>query len=611
MLAAAEFFAVDSYLCAGMGGVPMILPDNEALKSEYLQWILDTCLASKRERKGLYDRRRQFFLYGTSSDQDILYNRLKPHLDLVNSFLYSPDHAEFALAAPANASDDEVKQFMAAQDAFNNDFRDAGLFDRFGNSLTWATVFDTALLKMGWSDVREEETAVQVEPWKFGVFAEEITDLDDQEAFVHSYHIDYDNACQRLIRAGLGHVTDKLTVVNTPFESPFPELITRMIIASTAGENLGGNVSGSVNPSYVQRPSYRPKVDRPLVAFHELTVWDDECEDYRVFFALDPGIFISDSKKTIEALKKAGEFKAQRKQQEQFYNTPCNPFFPKDHPFVQIRPYDMYEYFWGDAHIENLIPLQEWSNERLQQIHDILDRQAYPPRVGSGFLGLTDEKMEAFGGADTWVMDQLPQAAIKELYPEMPPDIFADYMSIGELMVEASGLTATTQGKGEAGVRSRGHAKELKMSGTGRIKKTATRLEAPLVRMGDLALRLNMRNNDDPIQPDPKEDGKPGEPFYYHNLVGDYSLRIAGHSHSPLFADDTKELAALLFKTQAIDQEMLIRMLSPPNKDNAIHALRANQKKKAAAAQQRMKMGLPPDGSPPKKGKGNGAHPAA
>ena len=30
-----------------------------------------------------------------------------------------------------------------------------------------------------------------------------------------------------------------------------------------------------------------------------------------------------------------------------------------------------------------------------------------------------------------------------------------------------------------------------------------------------------MRNNDDPILPDPKEDGKAGDPFYYHNLVGD------------------------------------------------------------------------------------------
>ena len=588
----------------------MIIPDNPKLRDDYLKWILNTCTASRRSRKEMYDRRRQFFLYGTAADSDIMYNRLESHMDLVASFLYSPDRAEFELSAPANADDAQVKQFMAAQDAFNNDFRDAGLFDNFADVLLWSLVFDSMFAKVGWSDLREEETCTLIEPWKFGVFSEEITDLESQPAFVHSYHIDYDNACQRLIRAGMADKIDKLAVVNTPFESPFPNLVNRLIISSTSGENLAGNVTGSANPSYVSRPTYKAEVDRPLVMFHELTVWDDECQDYRVFFAVDPDIFIADSKKTIGALKDAkGLIPADiAKQQEQFYDTECNPFLPKDHPYIQVRPYQIYEYFWGKAHIESLIPLQEWSNTRLEQISDILDRQAHPPRVGSGFMGLTDDKMEAFGGADTWVMDQLPQAAVKELYPEMPDDIFADYQQIGDLMIEASGLTQTIQGKGAPGVRSRGHAKALQSTGAGRIKKAATRLEAPLVRMGDLILRLNMRNNSDPIHPDPKDDGKPGDPFYYHNLVGDYSLRIFGHSHSPLFADDTKDLMALLFKSQAIDQEGLIRGLNPPGRNNLIHALRARQKKAAQAAALRAQMGAPPSGPPPRKHKnGNGA----
>ena len=590
----------------------MIIPENEPLKSEFLQWCLDTCCASQNDRKNMYDRRRQYFLFGTGADQDVIYNRLESHMDLVASFLYSPDHAEFSLSAPANAADDLVKQFMAAQDAFNNDFRDAGMFDSFADALIWSLVFDTMILKPGWSETRQEITCSLIEPWKFGVFSEELPDLEDQPALVHSYHIDYDNACQRLIRAGLQDKIKELVVTNTPFTSPFPDLITRMIISSTSGENLGGNVTGSVNPSYVQRPSYHAKVDRPLVQFHELTVWDDECEDYRVFFAVNPGIFIADSKKTIEVLKKSGGFKAQRTQQAPFYNTQCNPFFPREHPYVQVRPYHIYEYFWGKAHIESLIPLQDWSNERLDQISDILDKQANPAKVLSGFLGLTDEKAEAFGGADSWVMDQLPQAQVKELYPEMPPDIFQDYQSIGLLMIEASGLTEVLQGKGEPGVRSRGHARELRTTGAGRIKKQAIRLEAPLVRLGDLALRLNMRNNENEIQPDPKDDGKPGNPFYYHNLIGDYALRIAGHSHSPLFADDSKELAAALFKSQAIDQEGLIRMLNPPGRDNLIHALRNRQRKQAAAAQKRMQMGLPPEGQPQHGGrKKNGQQAAA
>lgn len=581
----------------------MIIPDNAERQAEFVRWVLDVCLNSKKDRKDLYDRRRTFFLYGTSSDQEIIYNRIESHLDLVSSFLYSSDHAQFSLSAPLNSDDALVKQYMAVEDSFNDDFRNAGLFDFFGDAIIGGLVYDSMFIKSGWSDTHQDATATLIEPWKFGVFSEEITELESQPAFVHSYHIDYDNACQRLARAGLSDKIEKLAVVNTPFESPFPELITRMIIASTSGENLSGNVTGNVNPSYVARPSYQAKVDRPLVAFHELYIWDDECRDYRVFFIVDPDFIISDSKKTVEILKRTGGFKAQTKQQEQFYDTQCNPFFPKEHPFVQVRPYNIYEYFWGKAHIESLIPLQQWSNERLEQIHDILERQAYPPRVGSGFMGLSDEKMDAFGGADTWVLDQLPQAAIKELYPEMPSDIFADYMQIGHLFMEASGLTEILQGKGTAGVRSKDHAKQLSTTGSGRIKKTATRLEAPLVRFGDLAFKLNMRNNNTPITPDPKEDGKPGNPFYYANMVGEYQLRIAGHSHSPLFADDTKELSAFLFKSQSIDQEGLLRLLNPPNRDNLIHSLRARQKKQAQARLLQAQMGPPP------KPNGKGNHP--
>ena len=212
-------------------------------------------------------------------------------------------------------------------------------------------------------------------------------------------------------------------------------------------------------------------------------------------------------------------------------------------------------------------------------------------------MGLSDEKMEAFGGADTWVMDQLPNAAIKELYPEMPPDIFADYAQIGNLFMEASGLTEVLQGKGTAGVRSKGHAQTLAGVGSGRIKKAAVRLESPLVRVGDLALRLLMKNCPDDIHPNDGKDGKPSKPFKYADLPEKYSMRIDGHSHSPLFADDTKELAGFLTKANLADGEQVLRLLNPPNRNALIRSWRDAQKAKAMKEAERMRMGLPPEGA--------------
>jgi hypothetical protein len=223
------------------------------------------------------------------------------------------------------------------------------------------------------------------------------------------------------------------------------------------------------------------------------------------------------------------------------------------------------------------MPLQDWSTERLEQIADILERQAYPPKVGSGFMGLTDEKMEAFGGADTYLFDQMPQAKVEELRPEMPANIFSDFKEISDIFMEKSGLTEVLSGRGEQGVRSRQHAQELRKTGGGRIKRTALKLEPALVRIGDIGLKLKMKNDDSEIIPEPDESGK-SEPFVAAQLATEVHMRIEGHSHSPLFGDESRELAVLLKKANAIDNEMFVRMLNPPSRDNILHGQRRQQK---------------------------------
>ena len=64
----------------------------------------------------------------------------------------------------------------------------------------------------------------------------------------------------------------------------------------------------------------------------------------------------------------------------------------------------------------------------------------------------------------------------------------------------------------------------------------------------------------------------------------------------------------MLFKTQSIDQEGLLRLMNPPGRDNLIHALRSRQKKQAAAAAAKAKMGMDQPHKPNGKGK-PGAHP--
>jgi hypothetical protein len=565
----------------------MIFPTDDAELQDWVQHLTEKCLSTREDRNRLYDWREKYYLFGTQGYEQAKYNRLESHLDLVTSFLYAPDHAFYHISASQNADDAQVLKAQTLQDDFNDDFQSCGISDAIMASIPWSLCYDTMLLKQGWNRDRDEWFVELVPPHNFGVYNEAIADLDSQECFAHTYFLDYQKAAGKMILAGREEEIPRLKVNHSASVSPFPEMLQRMIISGTGGGSLAGNVFGQVNPDYSPSATYQAKTEVPLVRFTELWAWDDTYLDYRVFHMLEPDILVGDSRKTIEAYKTA------TRNVEYLFNkikkigkdpSECNPFFPGEHAFVKIQPYSKYNYFWGKAHIDALVPLQEWMLERLEQIADILERQAYPARVGSGFMGLSEEKMAAFGGADTYIFDSLPNAKVEELRPEMPADIFAEAREITTYFLEASGLTEVMAGRSEQGVRSRQHAQDLKKSGSGRIKKAALAIESPIVKLGDVGLKLKMAHDDRKLKTEPDEQGKEHE--FFACDVKDVKMRVDGHSHSPLFGDESRELAFQFRRAGAIDNADLIRMTNPPARDTLLHNLRRRERKQQKMMQQ-------------------------
>jgi len=549
----------------------MIVPSTGTLRDDKVIEIRDACLQSRTERASNYVRRRRYFMYGVNSYEKCRYNRLFSHLDLVAAFLYSADHASYNLAAPLNSPDPVVHQATALGDYWNQKFRESGIAYQYALALLWALVYDTMIMKLGWNDTRDKLYGKMIMPSSFGVYDESETDLESQEAFVHVYRLNYDEACLRLMRAGK---KDRIKDLGVEIASPtddMPPVLKQLILTSQGSTNLSANIMGQapldVEPSIL----YEPKSDIPTIEFHELWVWDSIADDYIIFHIAKPDIILSDSRETIASLQKAGKDKVK-------YESESNLFLPETHPFVAITPFQLPDYFWGEAHTERLIPLQEWTNERLAQIAEILEQQVDPSKVFSGFSGLSDEKAGAFGGPGSWVMDMIPGAKVEPLRPQMPDDIFAEFQSIGQIFLEASGLTETVTGKGESGVRGRGHAKQLATTGSARIRKTAVMLEPSLVEIGDLGIKLLQYNDDEKIV------AADGQVFVAEQFAArEWSLRISGHSHSPLFVDEGRELAASLIKTGAIDREMFIRLNHPPERDTMIAALRKREVAEQAA----------------------------
>ena len=586
----------------------MIIPETLEAKERKIKYIADTCLDSQQERLNAYIYRRAYFLFGSSDDRAsrVLYNRLQSHTDLVASFLFSADHAEYELSAPRNSEEVIAEQCAAAQEDWNDEFRDCGLAQMVADCILWSLIYDSMFIKVGWNDNRDLFTSVMVPPYNFGVYDESETELDNQHAFCHVFTVDYDEACQRLIQADLGHRIPELRAAADSEKPTLPAPLSLMI-SNAQRQHVTDPVVGKVTPDYLRSFRYQSEHDTTRVRFKEVWVWDDEaldeenepCGDYRQFIMMEPDIILTDSKESIALRKKAGMKSSKFRLEKDVRRwSDVNDFIPGHHPFTHIRPFGIFDYFFGECHTERLIPLQDWLTTRLSEIHEILDMQVDPPRSFAGFLGLTDEKAEAFRGPGSWVTDQNPGAKVENHIPEMPPDLFREIQEMQHLFLEASGLTETLTGHGSEHIKSGQHAKKAVTTGSSRIRKTAVGLEPALVALGDTAMRLRQAKEKKELITDS------GMRFTLSQIAtSSWKMRISGHSHSPLFADEGREMAVLLLKSQAIDREQFLRMLHPPRTDMLVRRLRRR------VQQEQQQMQQHPELMQGKGGKGRGGRP--
>jgi hypothetical protein len=551
----------------------MQLRSDTKMRDRQVLDIVEQCKKSIRDRQNRYERRRRWFLFGNDTETSVRYNRLAAHTDLVASFLFSPDSVRFTLTPTGGPrpGDDEIMDALG--DYVKMQAENSGLLLEFSDALLWALIYDSMFLKIGWSDVRNQAIARAVDPYSFGVYDETESKIEDQEAFVHTFTLPRRDAILRLYRAGKGSEIKNLSMRPEGKNDTFPPIYRSLLISMTGGANISGPIVGQVQAEYSSPTDYRGEAPPDRVPFTELWIWDNgqKSPDYRQILIAGEDIVVEDSKDNIEAAK-ARAPKAR-------YATETNLFLAGETPFVQITPYRMYDYFWGECPLDTrAITLQDWTNVRLEQISDILERQVDPARVFSGINGIAPDKALAFGGPHSWVFDQNPNFKVDELRPPPVEDLFREFDKIGELFMEAYGLTQTITGQGQPGVRSQGHAKQLAMTGSGRIKKAAFGLEPPLAKMGELILKLIQHNDTTELRT------KAGMPFVPAQIVGDIDVSVAGHSHSPLFLDDHKELAEVLMKFSAIDRESFLKMMNPPNVESLVNRLVAIEKKEAEAA---------------------------
>ncbi len=537
----------------------MRIPSAPEAREDFYLDIIAKCLVSRDARRGDYTTQRAYYLFGAGPEEPPAYfNKINPHLDQLTSFLYSSETTRFSLQLGASVHDMEQRQTPRLTQALNDEWLNSNADQVFSTALTWALVYNTTFVKLVYNN---GINPYLIEPDSIGILREDTPYTDRQEAIVQTYYMTKSELYARLYsHPKRDDIVRRITTGTRVQESEIPDAVNRIVMSQT-----NPTIYGNINLDLYGVNRYKAQVAEDTVEMTELWVWNDDTSDYQVVTSAAPGIII--------------------------YDRPGASLFLKGEcPFIQICPNPLPTYFWGASEVQKLMQLQTLLNVRWVEILDLLSKQVSPPTALTGFSGILDEKNFALNRAGGLLSSDMPNAKAERLAPQMPPDLFEVIHEISAMFEEVSGIGNVLQGKGESGVRSAGHASQLARLGSSRAKKRALIVEDSLEKVATLYLKLMQAY--DPTHFKDTE----GVPFIAEQFTNDYVVKVDAHSNSPIFTEDTKQLAFNLYKAGAIDKEALLDMVEAPGKQLLIEKLKKREKQAAAQGEGQEK----PPGSAPK-----------
>jgi hypothetical protein len=513
----------------------MDIPEKDEDRFALFETVLGNCFSTQETRKPNYNKFRQFYLFGTDNgDTDQTYNKIYPHIDQILSFMYSNETTKFSIELGASVEQVEIKRVPKLNKAINDEWHASNGDLTFMAGLEWAHVYGSTFMKLRWNGKQIEPFIV--DPHDFGVLREDVSQLSRQEAFAQEYWITKGQLEYELLACE--HPRAKQIIASAATAIPRTDkggdMMSRLVSNSAIPTSGGAVAQGNYNGAITIRQDYLPKVSEPLIKMTELYVFDNKLQDFRVVTLASPFMVV--------------------------FDRPINRMFV-DHeiPFVQICPNPDHNYFWGRSEVERLMPLQMMRTDRMDQIRRLMSLQAKPPTSLIGFEGITDEMVATLNSPGGFIASAMPGAKADQLTPQIPDDLFKDIGMIDSMFEEMSGITNVMSGRGEAGVRSTGHASQLARLGSSRAKKRALLIEDSLEKVATLYLQIMQRYDDETDYRD--EDG---DTFAPHQFTKDYVVKVDAHSNSPIFTEDQADKAMELFKAKAITRERLIEMMGVP-----------------------------------------------
>jgi hypothetical protein len=489
---------------------------------------------------------------------------LYSHVDRLAAHLFSPTDLHFGIDYENRYPKAMLDRAEIAARILTREWESSDIDLDFGHAVKEALYYGASIPKLNAKRLPGDDIRFQsdlVMPWNFGVINESRNGISEQEAVCETMWISAPEVWRRirnlpdannLWRRIWAHSRQS---GNASLPASFMHQVLSTAIIDTQARNAtrpGGIVNLGNLPTY---GGQGPTISIDLFPLYELYVRDDmRDDDYTTIQIIEPDILITP---TVD------------------YRT--NLFCAHHTPYTLVQPNVVKGYFFGRSEIVDLMQLQDWLSEHLNDVRRLIELQV---EKFIGFQGVDAISDEIYAQMRRPGYVSVPQGAqIQDLTPRFPAEMIPLVNLILQLMDRVSGFPPIMSGQGETGVRSQAQTDTLMKTGSPRLRDRSVLVERQCAAMADATLAA-MREKDGRfywLNPDDETDR-----FLLADLPDDYRVSVDSHSGSPIYHDDHANLIAFGLKTGVLGPEDAIEDLPFPHKDRKLQRLQQRAQQKAA-----------------------------
>lgn len=546
---------------------------------------------------------KNYAMYGSQNPIDFaIYNKTFAYLDDLASLLYSPVSLRLRIGDLELPNVVEEAKCRAAASKLRQFARKGDIDTLIEQTVWWSLVKGKAFLKVAFK--RGEFQGSLVQPEAMGVLHPNHSALDeDMEAFTHSMLIT-PMQLRRLLwdrpdREAVLQKAKRHTAMEngglTEGSASLPVIVGGLYPFQAAG--VGSTTTrGVVDWLGSPNPTMSSNMIQQMIRLDEAWIWDNEREGWATFQMVGDDVVIFPQYQTINALA---------------LNTLTGrevEALKDKHPFQEFCPNPVDGYFWGRSEIVNVAMLQESINARIAGINKMLRKQEEPMWVFSGSSSVNQNTFAKLNKPGGWISQMTAQDQAKPIVPEIPESVWMSIHENERMYDEMGGLPPIAKGRGEAGVRSQGHAETLVRMFSPRFKDRALLVERSVEGVAGCMLDLARvhiaqkiiawvpeqaaggQGDPDPLIVPPAP-GQVPVPFAFADLDEDVTVTVDSHSASPAFQAEEKATLFDLLKVGAAGPEDVIERSDISDPEGLIAGVQRREAAKQAQIEELEKKG--------------------